>query len=130
MFTRFSTLISLTMGALAAAGLAALVYSVPPTRFRVAIALFLIGVMTIGFTYPLWVVLLRKLLPGKAKDDLLVMGLRFGVWSGIFVTSLFLLKFLHFLDRVVILAILALLMMVETLLQQRQSAQDKRSKKR
>jgi len=47
-----------------------------------------------------------------------VMGMRFGLWSGVFLASLALLKVLGFMDRVLVLAILGLLIMIEMFLQQ------------
>lgn len=112
---------SLLVAGLASAGLAALVIFEPPTTVWTALALVLIVVIVMGFTAPVWRLALRRIKPKKDDRAVTLMGLRFGLWSGIFIASFFLLKILGFTDQVLILAILALLIMIEMFLQQSSS---------
>ncbi|HEY81322.1 MAG TPA: hypothetical protein G4O05_09660 [Caldilineae bacterium] len=118
MSPRLADILSLIAGLAAAAGLAALIIQVPPAPLYKAAALTLILIAVAGVAAPLWRRLLRQLI-GKANDrEIAAMGLRFGVWTGLFIASLVLLRVIHFLDRVLILAILLLLIMIEMFLQQ------------
>lgn len=118
MNSRLVIFISLTVGALSSAGLAALVYYAPPTGALTALALLLIMLIVMGFSGPVWGAVLRRMMPKADGRTMVMMGMRFGLWSGIFSASLVLLKVLDFMDRVLILAILALLIMIEMFLQQ------------
>jgi len=118
MNTRLVILISLLVGALSGAGLAALVYYEPPTGVFTALALLLIVLTVMGLSGPAWGAVLRRMTPKTAGRAVVVMGMRFGLWSGVFLASLALLKVLGFMDRVLVLAILGLLIMIEMFLQQ------------
>ena len=109
---------SLVTGALASAGLAALVIYMPPTTVWTALALALIVVIVMGFSAPVWRAVLHRFMPKKDAREITILGFRFGLWSGIFIASIFLLRIMGFTDRVLILAILALLIMIEMFLQQ------------
>ena len=119
---------SLLMGALALAGLGALIYLEKPSTFRIALGLLLIVLMVMGLTAPFWRLFMKKIIPGNTGDDATAAGLRLGLWSGIFVASVLLLRITNFMDRVLVLAILALLIMIEMFLQQ--NAAKKRTSKR
>ncbi len=120
MSPRLVDLLSLFVGLAAAAGLTAMIIQLPPSPLYEAAALLFILLAVAGLTAPLWRRLLRKLMGGKAGEgEITVMGVRFGMWTGLFVASLVLLRVLAFTDRVLILAILVLLIMVEMFLQQR-----------
>ena len=106
------------LGALAGAGLAALIFYLPPATSSVALAIFLVLLTVMGFSTPVWRLVLHKILPKQNNRKVDIMSWRFGLWSGIFIASLVLLKILGFMDRVLILAILALLIMLEMFLQQ------------
>jgi len=110
--------LSLLVAILATAGLAALVINLPPQPFFVAVALALIVLVVGGFTAPVWRILLKKMLVKTPEREVIMMGVRFGLWSGLFVASLVILNIIHFVDRVLIIAILALLIMLEMFLQQ------------
>jgi hypothetical protein len=71
---------------------------------------------------------MKKVSPKSSSSEVTVMGLRLGLWSGIFVASVILLRILNFMDRVLILAVLALLIMIEMFLQQ--NAAKKRAARR
>jgi len=118
MKSRTIVILSLLIGLLSGAGLAALVYYEPPTSLFRALALALIILTVAGLIGPVLGVILRKIMPKADAGRMTMMGLRFGLWLGIFIASLVLLKMLHFMDSVLILAILALLMMIEMFLQQ------------
>jgi MFS family permease len=118
MKSRTIVILSLLIGLLSGAGLAALVYYEPPTSLLRALALALIVLTVAGLIGPVLGVILRKIMPKADAGRMTMMGLRFGLWLGIFIASLVLLKMLHFMDSVLILAILALLMMIEMFLQQ------------
>ena len=109
---------SLLAGVLAGAGLVAVIYTKPPTPFWTVVALGLIIMVITAATTPLWRRVLRRLTPTVAEHTIDIMGFRFGLWSGIFVASIVLLKIMDFLDGILILAILALLIMLEMFLQQ------------
>jgi hypothetical protein len=115
---RITTVGSLFVGLLASAGLIALVIYVPPTMPWLALAIFLTLLAVMGFSAPIWRLVLRKLLPRQDDKEVGRMGWRFGLWTGVFVASLGVLKILGFADRVLILALLALLIMIEMFLQQ------------
>ena len=118
MSSRFWMTISLLAGGLSLAGLGVVVNYLPPSRALTALALLLILLVVAGLTAPLWRLILRRITSGRTDWEVTVMGLRFGLWSGIFVTSVVLLKLLGFMDRVLILALLALLIMIEMFFQQ------------
>ena len=118
MSSRFWMTISLLAGGLSLAGLGVVVNYLPPSRALTALALLLILLVVAGLTAPLWRLILRRITSGRTDWEVMVMGLRFGLWSGIFVTSVVLLKLLGFMDRVLILALLALLIMIEMFFQQ------------
>ncbi len=120
MSPRLADFLSLFVGLAAAAALTAMITQRRPSPLYEAAALLLILLAVAGLTAPLWRRLLRKLVSGKAGEgEITVMGVRFGVWTGLFIAGLVLLRALNFTDRVLILAILALLIMIEMLLQQR-----------
>ncbi len=120
MSPRLADFLSLFVGLAAAAALTAMITQRRPSPLYEAAALLLILLAVAGLTEPLWRRLLRKLVSGKAGEgEITVMGVRFGVWTGLFIAGLVLLRALNFTDRVLILAILALLIMIEMLLQQR-----------
>ncbi len=118
MSPRFADLLSLFIGLLAVAGLAALIIQIPPSPFYEAVALLLILAAVAGLTMPLWRRLLRKLISKGDEQESLVVGMRFGLWTGLFAVALVLLRALDFMDRVLILAILVLLIMIEMFIQQ------------
>ena len=118
MNSRLVILISLMAGALSAAGLAALIQYTAPTGALTALALLLIVLAVAGFSGPVWGAVLHRVMPKTGNRNAVMMGMRIGLWGGIFVASLVLLKILGFMDSVLILAILALLIMVEMFLQQ------------
>ena len=118
MSSRLSISLSLLVGLLALAGLGAIIVYLPPTSTFMGLALVLLLVSITGLTMPFWRLLLRRLLSEKDEGRLMAMSLRFGLWSGVFATSLVLLKLLNFMDSVLILAILALLIMMEMFFQQ------------
>ncbi len=125
---RLVMLASLIMGALSGVGLAAVVYYKPPTSFWTALALGLIIVAVMGITAPVWRLALRRFLPAADESEITRMSFRFGLWSGIFVASLILLKILGFMDGILVLAVLGLLIMLEMFLQQ--NAAHKRTSRR
>ncbi len=112
---------SLGIGALAGVGLAVVVYYEPPTSFWTVVALGLVVMAVMGVTAPLWRLALRRIMPALDEGEITRMSFRFGLWSGIFVASLILLKILGFMDSILILAILGLLIMLEMFLQQNTS---------
>ena len=115
-------IISLIVGALALAGLGALVYSAPPSNALTALALLLVLLAVTGLTAPFWRLLLRRILSKRPDREITGMGLRFGLWSGVFITGVILLQVLGFMNQVLILALLALLIMIEMLFQQNADA--------
>ncbi len=122
MNSRLSITISLLVGALALAGLGALVYSAPPSNALTALALLLVLLAVTGLTAPFWRLLLRRILSKRTDREITGMGLRFGLWSGVFATGVILLQVLGFMNQVLILALLALLIMIEMLFQQNADA--------
>jgi uncharacterized membrane protein YcaP (DUF421 family) len=108
----------LLIGLLSGAGLATLIYYEPPTLLFRALALLLVVLTVMGLIGPVLGVIMRRIMPKSDAGRMTMMGLRFGLWLGIFTASLILLKMLNFMDTVLILAILALLMMIEMFLQQ------------
>ena len=128
MSSRLIDLLSLFVGVGAAAGLSYLILQKPPSALYEATALLLILIAVTGLTAPLWRLLLRKLINGADEEELTGMSIRFGFWTGLFIASLILLRILNFADRVLMLAILVLLIMIEMFLQQR--AASKRGNRR
>ena len=128
MRTRLLMFGSLLMGVLSLAGLGALIYLEAPSNTWIAAGLLLVVLTIMGFTAPLWRLVMKKIIPGNNGDGATMAGLRLGLWSGIFVASVLLLKIVNFMDRVLILAILAMLIMIEMFLQQ--NAAKKRTSKR
>ena len=128
MRTRLLMFGSLLLGALSLAGLGALIYLENPSTILIAAVLLLIVLTVMGFTAPLWRLIMKKIIPGNRENDATAAGLRLGLWSGIFVASVLLLKIVNFMDRVLILAILAMLIMIEMFLQQ--NAAKKRTSER
>jgi len=118
MKSRTTIILSLLIGLLSGAGLAALIYYEPPTLLFRALALLLVVLTVMGLIGPVLGVIMRRIMPKSDAGRMTMMGLRFGLWLGIFTASLILLKMLNFMDTVLILAILALLMMIEMFLQQ------------
>ena len=111
-------ILSLLIAILAAAGLAALVINLPPQTHFIALALMLAVLVVGGMTEPVWRRVLKKMLIKIPEEEVTMMGVRFGLWTGLFVASLVILHIIHFMDRVLIIAILALLIMLEMFLQQ------------
>jgi ABC-type Co2+ transport system permease subunit len=118
MSPRLIDILSLLLGLLAGGGLAALVLRTPPTPMTGALALLLVLLTVMGLTAPIWRRVLRKLISEASERETAWMGVRFGVWTGLFVDSLLLLRVFQFMDRILILAILGLLIMLEMFLQQ------------
>jgi len=118
MKSRISTFGSLLISIVALAGLITLIIYVPPTRLWLALAIFLVMLVVGGLFVPIWQMILHRFLSQQNEQEINFMGWRFGLWTGIFVASLIGLKILGFADRVLILAIFALLMMLEMFLQQ------------
>jgi len=121
MSSRFAMSASMTVGILAVVGLGALVYYEPPTSLFTALALFLVLVAVSGVTSPFWRLLLRKVFSRRNEQEVTKVSLRFGLWTGVFIASVMLLKVLDFMDRVLILAVLALLIMLEMFFQQNEA---------
>ncbi len=118
MNSRLVIFISLMVGALSGAGLIALVYYEPPTGAFTALALLLVVLSVTGLSGPVWGVVLRRVMPKTADRTVMMMGMRFGLWGGIFLASFVLLNILGYMDSVLVLAILALLIMIEMFIQQ------------
>lgn len=118
MKSRISTFGSLLISIVALAGLITLIIYVPPTRLWLTLAIFLVMLVVGGLFVPIWQMILHRFLSQQNEQEINFMGWRFGLWTGIFVASLIGLKILGFADRVLILAIFALLMMLEMFLQQ------------
>ncbi len=106
------------VGLAAGAGLVALIWYVPPDPWMVMVALLLVLLTLMGLSAPLWRRLLRKVIHKGTEGDVARMGLRFGFWTGLFVAILIFLQIQQFMDRILVLAILALFIMVEMFLQQ------------
>ncbi len=125
---RFADIFGLVMGLLTMISLAFLITQFPPSISHQLLALILILLMVVGFTTPIWRRILRKFIPSAREEETASMGLRFGLWTGLFIATLLFLRVMHFMDRILILAILALLIMIEMFLQQH--AAQKRAKQR
>ena len=123
-------LISFITGLLATGGLAALIYTQAPTSLLIVLALMLLLLAVWGLTAPVWILFFRKILSQERQQMLAGMGLRFGLWSGIFVTTLTVLQLIGFLERVFVLTTLAMLMLAEMFIQQKKAGQNKSSRKR
>ena len=106
------------MGLAAGAGLAALIWYVPPNPWSIMVGLLLVGLTLMGLSAPLWRRLLRKMIHKGEDGEIVRMGLRFGFWTGLFVAVLIFLQIQQFMDRILVLAILTLFIMVEMFLQQ------------
>jgi flagellar basal body-associated protein FliL len=119
---------SLLVGLLSLAGLGALIYLEPPNSNRIALGLVLVVLAVMGITAPVWRQAMKKATPKSSDREVTLVGLRLGLWSGIFLASIAMLKLVNFLDRVLVLAILALLIMIEMFLQQ--NAAKKRAARR
>jgi hypothetical protein len=119
---------SLLVGVASLAGLAALINLEQPSKWLIGLGLLLVVLAMLGFTAPVWRLIMKKVSPKSSSSEVTVMGLRLGLWSGIFVASVILLRILNFMDRVLILAVLALLIMIEMFLQQ--NAAKKRAARR
>ena len=132
MTARMIRLSALGLGVLAAAGLGVLAYAVPPSPPWIALALLLIALTVMGLSASVWGLIVHKLAPKSSAESAMLMGLRLGLWTGLFVASVLLLQLLGFTDRVLILVILALLIMIETFLQQNAARKKtgKRSRRR
>lgn len=130
MSPRLVDLLSLFVGIISAAALAAMIIQFPPSPIYEIVALLLILLAISGLTTPLWRRLLHKFLPKADAREIMVMSTRFGLWTGMFLASLVLLRVLNFMDRVLILAILVLIIMVEMLLQQRARSHHSRRRPR
>ncbi len=109
---------SLLIGLLSLAGLGALIYLEPPNNTRIALGLALVVLAAMGLTAPIWRQIMKKVTPKSSDREVTLVGLRLGLWTGIFLASIAVLKLINFLDRVLVLAILALLIMIEMFLQQ------------
>ncbi len=125
---RVADIFGLVMGLLTMISLAFLIIQFPPSMSHQLLALILILLMVVGFTAPIWRRILRKFIPSAREEETASMGLRFGLWTGLFIATLLFLRVMHFMDRILILAILALLIMIEMFLQQH--AAQKRAKQR
>lgn len=111
-------IISPLVGALSLAGLGAMVYNTTPSNALTVLALLLVLLAVTGLTAPFWRLFLRRILSKRSGREITGMGLRFGLWSGVFATGVLLLQVLGFMNQVLILALLALLIMIEMLFQQ------------
>ncbi len=118
MNSRFADIFSLLVGLLATASLAYLIIQVPPSTLHQLMALLLVILMVMGLSAPIWRRILRKFIPRAKERETAIMGIRFGLWTGLFIATLLLLRVMHFMDRILILAILVLLIMIEMFLQQ------------
>jgi len=108
----------LAIGLISGIGLILLFLYAPISPSFVALALLLVVFAVMGLSGPVWWLILRKLMPQMDIREVVAMGARFSLWSGIFLASLMILKMLGFIDSILILAILALLIMIEMFLQQ------------
>ncbi len=118
--------LTLLVGLAAVAGLAALVLTTPPTPMLEAVALLLVLLAGFGLTAPVWHRLFQKLLPASHATSPMVMGGRFGVWTGLFLAGLLLLQITHMMGRILVLALLVILVMLETFFQQQTARRRRR----
>ncbi len=118
--------LTLLIGLAAAAGLAALVLTTPPTPVLEAVALLLVLLAGFGITAAVWRRLLQKLLPASHASSSMVMGARFGVWTGLFLAGVLFLQRVHMMSRILVLALLVILIMLETFLQQQTARRRRR----
>lgn len=119
MSTRSAIIISLLIGSLAWGALAALIMLAGPHPSYVALALALTAIALAATSIPMWLRLQQRIAPHIGKRDLLAAATREGIWTGLFVAALLVLRVFRFLDWVLALVLLVLFAMLEVFLQQR-----------
>ena len=130
MSPRRFVVISLVVAVLAWAGLAGLVYLLDPTPVLIPAAAVLAVLAVAATTSPLWLRVQQRLTPGLPAGRLPGVALRQGLWSGLFVAAVLLLRVYHLLDWVLAMVLLALFVMLEAFLQQRSQWRQLKEEKR
>lgn len=103
--------------------LAVLVIYIPPTLPTVALALLLVTLAIAAVTAPILGRIQQRIAPPSRADELPRLAIRQGLWAGLYVATLLILRLLHLLDPIFALVLLALFILIENFLQTRASWQ-------
>lgn len=112
-------LISWTLALLCWGALAAIVHLFAPSQVWQAVALVLATAGAATTTTPLWWRVQQRLDAQVKVEALPRLAARQGLWAGLFVGLVLLLRLLQALDGALVLVLLALFVMLEMLIQQR-----------
>ncbi len=116
---RLAIAISLLLAAAAWACLAGIVRQFQPTPRLMGAALGLAVIAVAATTMPFWYALQRRLARGRHPRILVGSSVREGLWTGLFVGALLVLRYYDLLNGVLVLVIALALFLLETFLRQR-----------